>query len=177
MFWAAVIVAVINTISNFISRLYSYRSVFFYTGVFFTRKFQPAKLQHKYAVLIAARNESPVIGNLIASIRAQDYPAELIDVFVAADNCTDDTAAIARAHGAHCYERYDPERRTKGYALQFLVENIKRDFGIDAYEGYVLFDAHNLMKRDFMTRMNEAFDAGEKIITSYRNTKKKKGKQ
>ena len=171
MFWAALIVSIINAISNFISSLYKYRDVLIYTGIFFTRKFKPAKNQHKYAILIAARNESTVIGNLIASIRAQDYPAELIDIFVAADNCTDNTAEIARSHGAYCYERFDNEHRTKGFALQFLVENIRRDFGIYAYEGYIIFDADNLLKRDFMSRMNDAFDAGEKIVTSYRNTK------
>ena len=171
MFWAALIVSIINAISNFVSSLYKYRDVLIYTGIFFTRKFKPAQHQHKYAILIAARNESTVIGNLIASIRAQDYPAELIDIFVAADNCTDNTAEIARSHGAYCYERFDTEHRTKGFALQFLVENIRRDFGIYAYEGYIIFDADNLLKRDFMSRMNDAFDAGEKIVTSYRNTK------
>ena len=46
---------------------------------------------HRYAVLIAARNEEAVIGNLIESIKAQDYPEELVSVFVVADNCDDGT--------------------------------------------------------------------------------------
>lgn len=142
-------------------------------GLFATRKFPKAKKNHKYAVLIAARNEQTVIGNLIDSIRAQDYPAELVDIFVVADNCDDDdkTASVAREYGAICYERHDLEHRTKGFALQFLVERIREDYGIDAYEGYFIFDADNLLKKDFISRMNDSFDAGEKIITSYRNTK------
>ena len=48
---------------------------------------------------------------------------------------------------------------------------IDRDYGVDSYEGYFIFDADNLLKGDYITRMNEAFDAGEKIVTSYRNTK------
>ena len=171
MFWAAMVVLVINTISNFISKLYLYRNVLTGTGIFFTRKFKPAQNCHKYAILIAARNESTVIGNLIHSIRSQDYPAEYVDIFVVADNCTDNTAEIARELGAYCYERFDSEHRTKGFALQFLVENIQRDFGIYAYEAYIIFDADNLLKQDYMSRMNDAFDAGEKIVTSYRNTK------
>ena len=171
MAWAETLTRILDGISGVISLLMVYHTVYIIVGLFFTRHFPPAKTQHKYAVLIAARNEAPVIGNLIRSIRAQDYPAELIDIFIAADNCTDDTAAIARSLGAHCYERFDPDHRTKGYALQFLVENIRRDFGIHAYEAYIIFDADNLLKRDYMTRMNEAFDAGEKIVTSYRNTK------
>ena len=136
-----------------------------------TRKFGKAKENHKYAILVAARNEEAVIGNLIDSIRKQDYPHKLVDIFVVADNCTDNTAEIARENGAICYERQDSEHRTKGFALQYLVECIRKDYGIESYEGYFIFDADNLLKEDYITRMNEAFDAGEKIVTSYRNTK------
>lgn len=88
-----------------------------------------------------------------------------------ADNCTDNTAAVARENGAVCYERTDPDHRTKGFALQYLVECIRKDYGIKSYEGYFLFDADNLLKSDYISRMNDSFDAGQKIITSYRNTK------
>ncbi len=140
-------------------------------GMFFTRKFKPAKNFHKYAILIAARNEETVIGNLLDSIKRQDYPAENLTVFVVADNCTDNTATVAREKGAICYERFNTAERTKGFALQFLFENIKNDYGIETFEGYFIFDADNLLNVDYITRMNEAFDEGEKIITSYRNTK------
>lgn len=151
--------------------MYVTRPYFSLLGCVATRKFPEAKKQHKYAIMVAARNEAGVIGNLISSIRAQDYPRELVDIFVVADNCDDNTAQIAREHGAVCYERFDNEHRTKGFALQFLVEQIRRDYGIETYEGYFVFDADNLLKKDYITRMNESFDVGEKIITSYRNTK------
>lgn len=140
-------------------------------GFFCTRKFKKTDVKHCYAVCIAARNEETVIGNLIDSIKKQDYPQDKIDVFVVADNCTDNTADVARKMGAFCYERHDSEHRTKGFALQFLFKNIEKDFGTDSYEGYFIFDADNLLKSDYITRMNEAFDSGEKIVTSYRNTK------
>lgn len=140
-------------------------------GLFATRKFKPAKQYHKYAVLIPARNEEKVIGNLIESIHKQDYPQELITIFVVADNCTDRTAAVARHCGAVCYPRFNDDERTKGFALKYLFEQIQRDYGIDAFEGYFIFDADNLLKEDYISRMNDSFDAGEKIITSYRNTK------
>lgn len=165
------IIEIINKVSGFISNLLSYKKIYKITGLFFTRKFKKAKCNHKYAILVAARNEETVIGNLIDSINRQDYPRELVTVFVVADNCTDNTAKIARENGAVCYERFDSEHRTKGYALQFLVEQIKRDYGTESFEGYFLFDADNLLKHDYITRMNESFDAGQKIITSYRNTK------
>ncbi len=165
------IIDIIGIILTLLSVLYIHMVVYSVTGFFTTRKFKPAKKQHKYAVLVAARNEETVINNLIESIKRQDYPTELVDIFVVADNCTDNTAQIARDAGAITYERFDNEHRTKGYALQFLVKNIDNDYGVDAYEGYFIFDADNLLKRDFISRMNDAFDSGEKIITSYRNTK------
>ena len=79
-----------------------YKTIYFFIGVFFTRKFKKAKINHKYAIVIAARNEEKVIGNLLDSIKKQDYPSDLITTFVVADNCTDDTAKIARKNGAIC---------------------------------------------------------------------------
>lgn len=168
---AAALISLINGVWKVISSLYFCRNFYKIAGVFFTRKFKPATNKHKYAILVAARNEATVIGNLVDSIRKQDYPSELVDIFVVADNCLDNTAEVARSYGAICYERFDDKRRTKGFALQFLVENIRRDYGIESYEGYFIFDADNLLKHDYISHMNNAFDAGEKIVTSYRNTK------
>lgn len=165
------IIDIVNYIANAIYSLWEYRYIYKFTGFVATRKFKKAKQFHKYAVLVAARDEAGVIGNLIESINRQDYPSELVTVFVVADNCTDNTAQTARDMGAICYERFDTQHCTKGFALQYLVECIRRDYGIDSFEGYFLFDADNLLKSDYITRMNESFDAGEKIITAYRNTK------
>lgn len=140
-------------------------------GFFFTRKFEPAKKMHKYAICIPARNEESVIGNLIDSINRQDYPKELVTIFVVADNCTDQTAEVARQKGAICYERFNDVDKTKGFALRFLFENIEKDYGTQSFEGYFIFDSDNLLAQDYISRMNDSFDAGEKIITSYRNTK------
>ncbi|MCQ2455121.1 MAG: glycosyltransferase family 2 protein [Clostridia bacterium] len=140
-------------------------------GLFFTRKFKKAKANHKYAILIPARNEAAVIGNLIESIKLQDYPKELLTVFVVADNCTDNTAEIARKNGAVCYEHNNPAERTKGFGLKYLFERIKEDYGIESFEGYFIFDSDNLLKSDYISRMNDSFDSGEKVICSYRNTK------
>ncbi|MBQ3021473.1 MAG: glycosyltransferase family 2 protein [Bacilli bacterium] len=160
-----------NIIGTVLSIMLAYKAIYWAIGFLFTRKFKPAKNYHKYGILIAARNEEAVIGNLLDSINKQDYPKEHLTVFVVADNCTDDTAGVARKYGAKVYERQDPTRRTKGFALQFLFENIKRDYGIESFEGYFIFDADNLLNKNYITKMNDAFDSGEKIITSYRNTK------
>ena len=121
-----------------------YRKIYFLIGMFFTRKFKPAKKKHKYAIVIAARNEEKVIGNLIDSIHKQDYPKDLLTIFVVADNCTDSTAKIVRDKGCICYERFDSEHKTKGYALEFLFDKIEEDYKRNSFEGFFVFDADNL---------------------------------
>ena len=148
-----------------------HKTIYFVVGMFFTRKFKEAKIKHKYGICIAARNEEKVIGNLLDSINKQDYPKDLYTIFVVADNCTDNTAGIARSKGAIVYERFDEEHKTKGYALQFLFKNIEKDYKTNSFEGFFIFDADNLLKKDYISKMNNAFDEGCKIITSYRNTK------
>ncbi len=160
-----------NFIGWLLPALVVYQGAFFVIGIFFTRKFKPAKKKHKYGIVIAARNEETVIGNLIDSIHKQDYPSDLLTIFVVADNCTDKTAKIARDMGCICYERFDEEHKTKGFALEYLFDRIEEDYGRQSFEGYFVFDADNLLKRDYISKMNDAFDSGEKIITSYRNIK------
>lgn len=104
----------INTINSILyialTVLYFYQFIYIVIALIGDKKKKldtyEAKKLHKFAFIIAARNEQAVIGNLINSIKQQNYPAELIDVIVVADNCTDDTAQIAREHGAICYERF-----------------------------------------------------------------------
>ena len=49
-----------------------HKAFYFVIGMFFTRKFKEAKVKHKYGIVIAARNEKYVIGNLLDSINKQD---------------------------------------------------------------------------------------------------------
>ena len=102
-----------NILGLILSLIIVHKAVYYTAGLFFTRKFKEAKQKHKYAILIAARNEKNVIGNLIDSINKQDYPKEKLTIFVVADNCTDNTAEIAREHGAICYERFDDIHKTQ----------------------------------------------------------------
>ena len=125
---------------------------------------------HRFAVLIAARNEETVIGNLLDSIKAQSYPERFLKVFVVADNCRDKTAETARAHGAEVYERHNASLRGKGYALDFLLREIERH-AHNEFDGYIVLDADNVLERDFVSRMNETFSEGKDIVTCYRDSK------
>ena len=123
-----------------------------------------------FAVMICARNEQAVIGDLIASLRSQTYDADHIHVFVLADNCTDDTALIARAAGATVYERFNKTQVGKGYALSALMDHLRRDYP-QGFDGYFVFDADNILSPDYIEQMNRTFSNGHDIVTSYRNSK------
>lgn len=151
---------------------YAYQVVFLLISlVTKPKKYPDAKIMHRYAFLISARNEEKVIPQLCDSIYAQNYPRELIDIYVIADNCSDNTAMVARERGAFVVERQDPSRVGKGYALEALFDHIDVSVGYDAYDGYIIIDADNILDSDFVLEMNKCFDSGEKIITGYRNTK------
>ena len=145
-----------NILGIILSVIVIHKVFYFVIGMFFTRKFKPAKEKHKYAIVIAARNEEEVIGNLLDSIKKQDYPQELVTTFVVADNCTDNTAKIARDKGAICYERFNDKDKTKGYALEYLFEQIEHDYGRKSFEGYFVFDADNLLEKNYISKMNSA---------------------
>lgn len=150
---------------------YSYQAVYLAVSLFRKRRVFPEGRQHRYAVLIAARNEEAVIAQLIESVKQQKYPSELVKIFVVADNCTDSTAEVARAAGAEVFERRNHYAVGKGYALKFLLNAVYEQYGEDAFEGYFVFDADNILDEHFIGEMNKVFDAGYEVVTSYRNSK------
>lgn len=157
----------------FFTAAYAYQFVYLIVGYFGKgRQGKADAVQHRYGAIIAARNEEAVIGELIASLKKQEYPAELLDIFVIADNCTDSTAEVSRQAGAIVYERFNKVQVGKGYALDYLFQNIFRDKGEHAYDGFFVFDADNLVDPRFVCEMNKMFDTGEyAALTSYRNSK------
>ena len=148
-----------------------YQVVFFLIGLFHGEvKLPPARKQHRYAFFIAAHNEEPVIANLVKSIKQQDYPSELIDIFVVADACTDNTAQAARDAGAIVYERNDLARKGKSWVMDYGFDRILSEYP-DTYEAFFIFDADNLLSPNYVSIMNDAFDQGYLALTSYRNSK------
>lgn len=145
----------------------------YYILVPYIKKDKPLKepKENRFAVLISARNESGVIKQLLDSIRSQTYPSELVDIYVVADNCTDNTAEIARECGANVYERFDTVNVGKGYALNYLLKEINRKYGDERYDGYFVFDADNVLDPHYIEEMNKTFSSGYDILTSYRNSK------
>ncbi|PWG60626.1 glycosyltransferase family 2 protein [Bifidobacterium catulorum] len=134
------------------------------------RKFPEAPRDKRYAVLISARNEEKVVGNLIDCIQNQTYPSELIDIWMVADNCTDDTAGLARRKGCHVIERFDQTQIGKGYALTFLLNRMIDSGESKRYDAFFVFDADNKLDKEYFAQMNNAFQSGFKILTSFRNS-------
>ena len=154
--------------------LYLYKVFYVAASLVLRRRhaYGPAKRQHRFAAVVCARNEQAVIAEVIDCLKRQDYPAHLLDVYVVADNCTDETAAVARRHGALVYERFDAEKVGKGYAMDWLFSRLKAEGMAQQYEGYLIFDADNLVDPGFVREMNAVFDTGKyDAITCYRNTK------
>lgn len=155
-----------------LSVCYFNQALYMVLSIFLRKKrWKATDVRHRYAFVIPARNEESVIAGLLDSIRAQNYPKELISVIVIADNCTDRTAAIAAEKGAIVIERFNPNERTKGYALRYAAQQIMADERFRDVEGFFIFDADNLLHPDYLLEMNKAFDSGCRVVTGYRTTK------
>ena len=134
-------------------------------------KDKPLKIKkdHRFMAIIPAHNEEAVIANLVESLKNQTYNKELYDIYVIADNCTDNTAKVAKEAGAIVYERFDEEKKTKGYALDwFLQQKIKEDA---PYDAFFIFDADNIVDKDFIKNMNKKLCQGEDVVQGYRDIK------
>ena len=125
--------------------------------------------ENKFMLIIPAHNEESVVVNLIESLKKLDYSKEAYDIYVIADNCTDNTAKVAKEAGAIVYERHDEAHKTKGYALQwFLDQKIKEDA---PYDAFCIFDADNIVDVNFLKVMNKKLCQGEDVVQGYKDIK------
>ena len=134
-------------------------------------KDKPLKIKkdHRFMAIIPAHNEETVVANLIESLKKQTYNKDLYDIYVIADNCTDNTAKVAKQTGAIVYERFDETKKTKGYALNwFLQQKIKENA---PYDAFFIFDADNIVDKDFIKNMNKKLCQGEDVVQGYRDIK------
>ena len=125
--------------------------------------------KHKFMAIIPAHNEETVVGNLVESLKKLDYPEELYDIYVIADNCTDNTAKVAKDAGAIVYERFDESKKTKGYALQWFFK-MKIEENAD-YDAFCIFDADNIVDKNFLNVMNKKLCQGEDVVQGYKDIK------
>lgn len=117
----------------------------------------------RFTVLIPAHNEEAGVGRTIASARELDYPRHLFEIVVLADNCDDETAAIARQTGVRVVERRDAQRRGKGYALDWFIAG--RAWADD--EALVCLDADSVVDANYLVALDAAIQSGARAVQGY----------
>ena len=125
------------------------------------KHFKPSEDYGRCAVVICARNERDVIGDTITDLlENQDYPKDRFDVYVVADNCTDDTAKVAEKAGAKVLIHNDPDpaHHRAAYAIQYGFEKIIESG--EEYDFFIKFDADNHGNPAYIRCMNDAYRQG-----------------
>lgn len=112
-----------------------------------------------FLVIIPAHDEELLLPRLLASIQKQYYSQELIRTIVVADNCTDNTAEVARQHGATVLERFQLKNKGKGYAIKWALEM----GNIDQYDAVLIVDADCIMNPTTLKCLDAVME-GKQII-------------
>lgn len=119
-------------------------------------------LNRKFALIVPAHNEEKIISKTIYSLSGLIYPKKNYDVFVIADNCTDQTAQIARNLGATVMERTNSTQKGKGYALRWAFDKVL--VHENKYDAIIVVDADSLVSGNFLEVMNDYLAQGSRVI-------------
>ena len=128
-------------------------------------QYLPENSKTSFAFLIPAHNEESLLPTCLASLNTLDYPRQLFDISVVADNCTDQTAALAEGQGAAVFVREDPDRRGKPYALKFGLDHLWKSGRV--YDAVIILDADSIVSPDFLKVMAAHIQRGERVIQSF----------
>nr|WP_205598622.1 glycosyltransferase family 2 protein [Clostridium niameyense] len=150
----------------FISMYYLIISFF---GIYRKKDNENFEDKTKFALVVAAHNEERVIANIVKNLKNINYDSSLYDIFVIADNCTDKTAEIAKKEGALVYERFNKDKRGKGYALEWMFSKLFKMR--TKYNAVTVFDADNLVHKNFLKEMNKKMCKGYKVVQGYLDSK------
>lgn len=142
------------------------------------RSYEKQAPSARFLILVPAHNEQEVIAGMINNLLALEYPKELYDFYIIADNCTDDTARIARDMGAHVIvtQKEGKDSPTgKPIALRKALLAIP-DYA-EKYDLLMIFDADNLMDASILSEVNSQYISENKpeIIQCYLGTKNRNG--
>ena len=150
----------------------TYGLFFFVTGLWGFAKNGRKQIKNfdpktRFAILIAARNEAKVIGNLITSLKNQNYPKDMYKIYVIPNNCTDNTAEVAAATGVTILPCEIPVK-TKGDVLKHIFAKFENNNEVDAF---AIFDADNIVDPNFLAEMNNALLSGFNVAEGNRDSK------
>lgn len=168
----------LNNVSNYVDLifliilgvgvvLYAYKALYIIMAFGNKIRFKKAKKTNKFAILIPARNESRVIGDLLDAISKQTYDKNAYDVFVIVKEANDPTIEIVKNYNYNII--IDSNQTCKGDALDTALKQIYASE--KQYDAFMIFDADNIPTESFLFEMNKAVDAGYDIGMGYRNSK------
>ena len=134
--------------------------------------------QMRFLVLVPAHNEETVIPDIIENLEHMEYPRELYDFYIIADNCTDQTEAVARQMGANVISLKKPSPNAptgKPIALNQALNTLEGYQ--DKYDLLMIFDADNLIDPNMFLEVNSQYISENKpeFIQCYLGAKNKKG--
>ncbi len=118
----------------------------------------------RFDLIIPAHNEMAIIERTIASLRSVRWPQDRFRVIAVADNCTDDTALVARAAGAEVLVRNDSEKRGKGYALQYAFNASRAKQWADAV---VVVDADAEVSANLLEAFAARLETGIQAVQAH----------
>jgi 1,2-diacylglycerol 3-beta-glucosyltransferase len=125
----------------------------------------PGRAARRFLILIPAHNEEKSLPVCLNSLDHIDYPSDYFQVHVVADNCQDDTAAVAKKFGAFVHERTDANHLGKGPALQWLLERLQQSG--QPYDALVFVDADTLVSRNLLRAADARLAAGAQALQAY----------
>lgn len=131
-----------------------------------TKKLPNTNKKNKFAILIAARNEEKVIGSLIDSLKNLNYPKDKYEIIVAPNNCSDKTKEVSIEHGARIFEVTNPIKN-KGDVLHQMFDYLLKE---EDHDAYVIFDADNIVDKEFLNEMNKQIEAGYSAAQGFRDS-------
>lgn len=142
----------------------------FIKGVGRSTKFPQTNERAKFAILIPARDESKVVEANIKSVLQSDYPKDKLELYLIVESEEDETVKIAAKYErTHVFVRQHLDRVGKGYALEECLTDIQARG--EKYDAFLILDADNVVTRDFLLRMNEAYQAGYDLACGKRDNK------
>lgn len=142
-------------------------------AIYFGRDQRPAQdpyCTHHFTVLVPAHNEESHISATVRNLLALDYPTDKFEVLVIADNCSDATAEVARREGAEVLERFDDQKKSKGYALEYALHHLGvYDDGKnhDKKRAFIVIDADSTADGSLLRRCNDYHQQGRDWVQVY----------
>lgn len=162
-----VIVALI-AVALYLPRLFGFR----YAFKKFPRK--SAGKKRRIAILVPARGESAIIGDLFASIKEQDYDRDCFETFVIVKESDDPTVELAKGEGVSV--TVVPEQKCKGDALDGLFKSLSKD-KLNSFDAFVIVDADGVLSKTYVSELNAALEYDADIFITHKTAKNFLGKR